>query len=168
MSNYLPGNIELDLSLGTLASRTGILFATNTVTERTRCTSIKMLYTYSGYTVADNQGPIMVGVAHSDYTLVEIEEWIEQSTSWAVGDLVAKEVSGRKIRKIGVFPISGVTAAVGQATVLNDGRPIRTRLNWMLNTGQGLSMWAYNMGTIAIGTTNPNVNFNGKANLFVK
>ncbi len=168
MSNYLPGNIDVDMGLGTLAANTATLGPTNTVTESTRCTSIKNVYSYSGYTTAVDQGPIMVGVAHSDYSLAEIEAWIEQTTSWAAGDLIAKEISQRKIRKIGIFPIGGSAGSVGTANVLNDGRPIRTKLNWMLHTGQGLNFFSYNLGSAALASSSPNVNVQGKANLFTE
>ncbi len=168
MANYLKGNIDIDIAMGTLASDTALLAATNTVIEKTRCTSINNRYVYSGYTVAVDQGPVMVGVAHSDYSLAEIEAWIEQTSSWDAGNLVAKEISQRRIRRIGIFPIAGSTGGVGNATVLNEGRPIRTRLNWMLMTGQGLVFFVYNLGTVALASTDPNVNIQGDAHLFTQ
>ncbi len=159
---YLPGNIDQDLGLATLAAKTAVLTATNTVSEKRRVSSIKAVYALSDFTVAANAGPIMVGVAHSDYTLAEIEEWIERSGSWSMSDLVADEVRKRLIRRIGVFRIPPSAAGA----VLNDGKPIRTKLNWSLITGQGLQFFAYNLGTSALSTTSPNVNIQGKANLW--
>jgi len=162
-ANYLKGNIGLDIALGTLAPDTGILGPTNVLNERARCTSVKNTYTLSGHTPAENEGPIMMLVAHSDYTLAEIDAWIEQTDSWAAGNKVAKEVSARLIRKIGIFPNPEI---VGGAVVLNDGKPIRTKLNWQLNSGQGLNFVAYNLGSVALATTDPNVNVQGHANLW--
>ncbi len=160
--NYLPGNIDIDLELGaTLAANTVILVATQTVTETARVTSVKCMYSLGNWTPAAGEGPIMVGVAHSDYSLAEIEAWIEQVNTWSQGDLVAKEISSRLIRRIGVFD----APTLHEVTTLNDGKPIRTKLNWMLTTGQGLNFFGYNMGVTLTGTS-PNLDIQGKANLW--
>ncbi len=100
----------------------------------------------------------MIGLAHSDYTDAEIEEYIETTDSWDQGNLVqGKEVRKRLIRRIGIFGSSGV---------LNDGKPIHTRLNWLLRTGQTISLWAYNRGASALATTDPQVVAEGHANLW--
>lgn len=162
-SGYIKGNIDIDLDLGTLAAKTGLLAPTNTVLEKRRVSSIKCMYTMSGRTISDNVGPAMVLVAHSDYTLSEIEAWIEQTSSWDEGNLVGQEISNRRIRKIGTFPGSRNNT---EASPLNDGKPIRTKLNWVLTTGQGLNFVAYNLGTAPYATTDPNMNVQGQANLF--
>ncbi len=164
MGRYIRGNIDLDFALGTLAAQTGLRTAlAATVAERTLISSVVAQYSMSGYTVLDNVGPITVGFSHSDYSLVEIEQWIEQTTgAWSEADLVAREISNRKIRKIGTFD-----PVVGLATMtLNDGKPIRTKLNWILNAGQTLAFWAYNQGAVAVGTTDPDVHMSGHANLW--
>ncbi len=162
MSGYLDGNIDQDLGLATLAAKTGILTATNTVSEKRRVSSVRCTYALTDWTVNANSGPIMILVAHSDYTLAEVEEWIERSGSWSMSDLVADEVRRRKIKRIGIFRIP----PTAHGAVLNDGKPIRTKLNWTLITGQGLNFVGYNLGTAALTTTSPNVNIQGKANLW--
>ncbi len=163
MGRYLRGNLDVNVSLGTLAASTGILGAvSDTVEEMSLISSIVCQYALQGKTLADDQGPISVGVAHSDYTLAEIEAWIEQTTGWAMGDKVAQEISKRLIRKIGVFP---EVANLGTA-VLNDGVPIKTKLNWLLTTGQNINFWFYNEGGVALATTNPNGHVVGHANLW--
>ncbi len=157
---YLAGNIDQDLGLATLAAKTGVLTATNTVSEKRRVSSIKCVYSLSDFTIAANAGPIMVLVAHSDYTLAEIEAWIERSGSWSKSDLIADEVRKRLIRRIGTFN----TVTTSGSAVLNEGRMIRTKLNWSLITGQGLQFVAYNLGTAALSSSSPNVNIQGKAN----
>ncbi len=102
------------------------------------------------------QGPILVGVAHSDYTDAEIEEWVENVTSWTRSDKISEERSRRKIRQIGIF--SGVAAE----ETLNDGKPIRTKCQWALTDGQALNFWAYNSSG-AVLTTGGEVDFFGKA-----
>lgn len=163
MAKYIRGNIAEDVALGTLASRTAVLESTPTVVDTTRVTSIKVLYTLSGLTPAANSGPIMVGVAHSDYTLAEVEEFIELASSWSAANLINRERSNRLIRRVGVFEIPALST---ESTTLNDGKAIRTKLNWRLSEGQGLNFWFYNLGEAALVTTDPNVHLEGHANLF--
>ncbi len=162
-AGYVRGNIDLDTALGTLAGKTAVLQASQTVSSPCRVSSVKAIYSLHGMTVGDNIGPIMVGVAHSDYTLAELEEWIEAASgSWQRGKLVEQEIDNRLIRRIGVFtPLISLGAEV-----LNDGKPIRTKLNWALQSAQGLNFWYYNMGTAALATTDPNGHVQGQANLF--
>ncbi len=105
----------------------------------------------------------MVGVAHPDYTSAEIEEWIENLGSWEEANMVQQEIGRRRIRRVGVFEDPDDPTS---AVVLNDGKPIRTKCGWMLTTGQGLRMWAYNMGLVALATTDPNVHIEGHCNLW--
>ncbi len=164
MGQYIKGNIDLDVSLGTLASRTGIVTSTSdVVNETTLVSSVQATYSLSGATSGDNIGPCQVGIAHPDYSLAEIEAWIEQTSSWNVADLVAQETSNRKIRRVGTL---GVPAAVGETSVLNDGKPIKTKLNWLIYTAQGLGFWIYNDGGAAFATTDPNFHVEGHANLW--
>ncbi len=166
MGKYLKGNVDENLDLGTLAS--GTLVSADfdeTVNERTLISSLVAIWTLSDFTPADGSGPIVVGVAHSDYTDAEIEAVIENAGSWNEGDLVSQEVSSRKIRKIGMFATSPGGGATGIQS-LNDGKPIKTKLNWILNQGQTISLWAYNMGSAAVGGTDPNVNAQGHVNLW--
>ncbi len=166
MGKYLRGNIQLDLDLGTLATKVAILAAAgDTVTEAMYVSSVKAIWSLSGITIADNEGPILVGVAHSDYTGAEIEEYLENASNWAVGDLIAQEKAKRKIRRVGILmpPSSGL----GQS-VLNDGKPITTKCGWLISEGQTIDIWAYNLGTAALATTDPNVNIQGHANLWLR
>ncbi len=163
MGRYIRGNIDLDFALGTLAAQDVVVSAIqDTVNERSLISSIRCTYSLSGYTVTDNVGPIMVGVAHSDYSDAEIEAWIENALSWDEGDRAAQEVANLKIRKIGSIPM--VTSLA--ASPLNDGKPIRTKLNWIVNQGQSLKFWAYNHGSVAVGTTDPDMHVDGHANVW--
>ncbi len=164
-SGYLKGAIEQELDLGTLAAKTlvGVLNS-QTVNEKTFVSSIRCTWTLSEFTLTTNVGPILCGVAHGDYTDAEIEAWIENSTSWNQGDLISKEVSSRRIRRVGVFPTRD-TGSAGSWS-LNDGKPIRTKLGWTLITGQTLRFWCYNTGEASIATTDPDVQVEGHANLW--
>ncbi len=164
LDDYLPGAVSVKLDVGALSAKKAVsqVFP-DTVTERTRISSIRASYTLDEYTAGVDDGPVMVGIAHSDYTAQQIEDWIEQLDSWDVGALVSREISKRLIRKVGIF--KNPADATG-SSVLNDGRPIRTKLNWPLNTGETLQLWAYNLGASNLAGTNPNLSCEGKANLW--
>ncbi len=165
-AKYIRGEVDETLTLGTLGARVVISAAFDEVTtEQMRVSSVKNTYSMDTYTPVTNAGPILIGLAHSDYTDAEIEAWIETTGSWDRGDKVAQEVGNRLIRKIGVFE----TPDDAQDSVtLNDGKPIKTKLNWHLNTGKTLRLWAYNLGTAALATTNPAIRAEGQANLWQK
>ncbi len=164
---YLRGAIDFGLALTTLAGNTVVSAVTSGVLlEKAFLTSVKALYTLDNLTISTDDGPIMVGLAHSDYSSAEIEEWIESLTgSWDVGDLISQEISQRKIRQIGVF-ISRGSGGAGSIDALNEGKEILTKCNWQLQTGDGVRFWAYNMGSSALATTVPNFRVQGKANLW--
>jgi len=165
--NYMRGRVEQQLNLGTLAGRTAIsVIFDNVVTETTRISSVVITYALSHVTPIADNGPFVVGVAHSDYTTAEIEATLESTQSWNKADLVQKEISGRLIRTIGTF--SSVSGASTDKSVLNDGKPIKTKLNWVLQTGQSLQLWCYNSGSVATATTDPEVSIIGHANLWAK
>ncbi len=140
---YIPGRIAAELDVSVLASKTGKLNALgDTVVSRTYLTSIQVVWTQNDWIPTDDAGPLLIGVSHSDYTLAEVEEWIEQTQSWDLGDKIAQERARRSIRRIGIFA-SGLDK---HAEVLNDGRPMRTKCGFMLLPGQGANLWVYNMG----------------------
>ncbi len=163
---YIKGNVNELLAIGALASEDVVLAAFDeTVNERSYIGSIRATYAMRDYTVEAGVGPIMVGVSHGDYTAAEIEEWIENSGSWNEGDLVqSKEVGKRLIRKVGTFDTRAMAAT--EESVLNDGKPIYTKLGWILNQGVTLNLWAYNHGSAAVSTTVPDINCEGHVNLW--
>ncbi len=167
MGRYIRGNINLKFALGTLGAGTVLLGTpADVVEERTMITSVVARYSLSGYTGGDNIGPVAIGIAHSDYSLTEVGEWVALATGWAEGDKVSQEISNRLIRRIGIFDVEGGSA--GEASTLNEGRPVKTKLNWILTTGQNVNFWVLNMGSAALATTDPDVNVQGHANLFPK
>ncbi len=164
MSNYAKGKIEDELDILTLASKDLIsALMTNTMDEAGTISSVEMVWSLSDFTAAAGDGPVVVGVAHGDYTNAEMEEAIEAAAgSWGRSDQVAREQADRKVRTVGVFQEIG-----GTIDYLNDGLPIKTKLNWYLSTGQTLAIWAYNQGTGAL-TTGSTLNVLGHANIFIK
>ncbi len=102
------------------------------------------------------EGPIMVGFAHSDYTVTEIEECLDSQTSFAPDDLIAVEQRKRKVRQAGAFPVMAADE------VLADGQDITTPLRFVIGDagGDGLALWAYNQSGAAL-TTGALIRFTG-------
>ncbi len=163
-SNYLRGSIDHVLTMATLNTNTLVgSVLSQSVIDKTRISSVVLNWALSNFTPAQNDGPILVGVAHSDYTDAEVESVIENSGSWDPGNLANQEIAQRLVRSVGVFDIP---EAATQSVALNDGKPIKTKLNWQLNEGDTLRVWAYNTGSTALATTVPNLHVNGHANLW--
>ncbi len=161
---YLKGVIQNRFTLGTLAATTLLGDdISDSVTERAWLSSVTATWSMDQFTEGAGDGPILVGIAHSDYTDAEIEAWVEQTSSWEEADQVAQEVAKRKCRRVGTF---GQTGPSLSGTVLNNGRPITTKCGWMLSSGQSIRIWAYNQGSSALATTSPAVVTAGHANLW--
>ncbi len=144
-SNALRGYRKLQvtdtLSVGALASADVISAAwPDVITEKRWFSSMVATWAMEAHTTLE--GPITVGIAHSDYSAAEIEEWLENAAGWDEGDLVAdREVGRRLIRRVGQFD------GVPVDEVLNDGKPIRTKIGWLIATGDTLQTWAFNRDT---------------------
>lgn len=162
---YIRGAIEHGLNLSTLGAK--VLIGSNNsdvVTERAYVSSVVARWALQNMTASSGDGPIMCGVAHSDYTDAEIEEWVENDASWEEADQIGQEVAKRKIRQVGIFPRMDTSPLT--PGVLNDGKPVRTKCGWILTTGQTLKFWAYNAGTNALETTDPLMTVLGHANIW--
>ncbi len=161
---YLAGVIDEEMNLGTLSAKTVQREAFDeTVAESTWISSIDGVWSLKNFTAGADDGPIMVGIAHSDYTATEIEAFIENAGAWSEADLVSQEVAKRKIRIVGIF---AEPASAAEAVTLFDGVKKKTKCGWMLSTGQGLALWAYNLGDSNLATTTPDVHLNGVAHLW--
>ncbi len=160
---YLKGQISFQQSLGTLAPLDIVSGnVVDTVSEKAWLSSVNAVWTLSQFVTGSNVGPILVGLAHSDYSSAEVEAWIESASSWQRADLVTQETNRRKIRRVGIFV---QPTGVNLNAVLNEGRPIRTKCNWQLFTGDSVKIWAYNLGISAL-TADAEVNVDGFANLW--
>ncbi len=165
MGKYLRGSIDENLSLGTLGSK--VLIADTwdeVVVERTLISSIVATWSLDQLTAP--QGPIVFGVAHSDYSDAEIEAVIENAGSWNEGNKTSQEISKRLVRVIGTM--AATLGSGAQDLDFADGKTVKTKLNWILTTGDTLKMWAYNVSNNPLATTDPTLRANGHANLWAK
>ncbi len=136
--NFTTARLAASKALSTLGSAT--LIGSNLLNASDsdyRAISVDLYWALNEGTVGE--GPISVGLAHGDYSDGEIEECIEQLSSMARGDKIAQEQNNRLVRMVGVF-----TPNTGTDQKLNDGKLIRTRLNWHITTGKTIKIWAYN------------------------
>ncbi len=127
--------------MGALASLTVVLGAlTAQVSDKLRVISIRATYTWADIQAVIDDG-LTFGLAHSDYSAAEVEECLEANTAIDLGDKVAQERANRLVREIGA--ISG-QVDIGGGLMFNDGRPVKTRLNWLLAAGDQLNIWVRN------------------------
>ncbi len=161
---YLKGAVYVETALGTLAAKDVVSGNHGDVlTEKAWLSSVVLTWSQRNMTPTTGAGPVQVGIAHSDYTDAEIEEWIENLGSWEEGGMVEQEKARRKIRLVGAFKVGTVATEIQE---LNDGKAIRTKCGWMLTTGQTLRVWYYNSGSQALATTDPAIVTEGHANLW--
>jgi len=166
MGRYLKGAIEESVSFGGLGSRASNADNFDSVVnERTLVTSIVATYTVSNITPATNVGPVLVWVAHGDYSTAEVDAFLTQTGSWNETDLVSQEVAKRKIRRIGIIKQPEALADSGR---MNDGKPVKTKLNWILTQGQTLQYGVFNTGSVGYSVTTPTMRAQGHANLWPK
>lgn len=102
-----------------------------------------------GFAIRDltaGEGPISCGVAHNDYSVTEIAEALSASSSTDRGDKVAQEQRKRLVRSVGNFP------GIATGEVLNDGKPIRKKLNWLINESNTVAMWIQNLSGTTLTT----------------
>ncbi len=165
MGRYLKGNVEEELALATLgAGDVTKADFDQVMIEKGFVSSLVATYAMRNLTVAADIGPFTVGIAHSDYTSAEIEEYLENTGSWNIGDKVNQEINKRLVRVIGIFPAAGQSLGT---SVLNDGKPIKTKLNWSLITGKTLCVWVRNGGSAPVATTVPDIKVDGHINLWL-
>ncbi len=136
------------LAVGALATKDVISGnASASPTIGLRVMSVVATYTWSNLGASDDDA-LEFGWAHSDYSAAEIEEALEASATMDAGDKIAQEQANRLVRLIGT--ISGALAgAQGGGQGFNDGKPMKTRLNWLLTPGDTMDIWVRNgSGTV--------------------
>ncbi len=133
-----------ELALGTLASDTALTVPIQggTSTVPMRIVSVNATWQISALTA--DEGPLTVGYAHPDYSVAEIKECLESQAAIDLGDKVAQERANRLIRIVGTID--------SEDERLNDGLPVKTRLNWQLPAGQTPNVFVFNEQTGALTT----------------
>lgn len=125
------------ITLGTLADQTALL---SSLLGAELAEDLFVLSIDGEWSVRQNaldDGPVSVGFCHNDYDVAEIAENLTIEIS-DPGNKIAQERSRRLIRKAGTFSM----ATVGQS--LANGRPIRTKMKFLIDNGHGPGMWAFN------------------------
>ncbi len=149
--------LEDDLGLGALGAF-GAIQADITLDQAANeffAFSIDLMVTTRDATV--NEGPVGVYIMHNGYSTTEFEQWKELAQGFQRGNLQAQEVAkrGRMIKRIGSFPLASVQES------LNDGRPFRTKLGFVIAEGNTLALVGYNTSGIAPLTTGCVVHVSG-------
>ncbi len=159
MKNYVKQRIVDAVTIGALAQNALAADDLGTALEEEgRISSLDGIWTIRGGT--NTEGPIVFGVAHPDYTAAEIEACLE-SQNTGPNSRIESEVARRLVREIGV-----ILDVVGDPS-FNDGRPVKTKLNWPVGEGMTpVKGWVLNIGTGQM-TTGALLLFVGKANLFM-
>ncbi len=142
--NLRPVRVSPTLALSTLGAATAIKTGlTGVATSPYRIISAKLTYNQLGLT--PSEGPITVGLAHSDYTVAEIAEAIGSTASINPADMISRERAKRLVRVIGTFRSEANND-------LRNGEPIKTRLNWAIPIGVEVSLFAFNTGSAVLTT----------------
>ncbi len=158
---FRPVRFKFDIPLSTLGSGVMLVGAIGIGTGQEHfALSADCSWTISDLTIG--QGPIAVGLAHSDYTVAELDEWYE-ATATLTGDKIEQEEGRRLVRDVGIF--APENALNGR---LNDGNPKRTKLMMRVEDTKTINVWARNMGASPLSTTNPNVRGFGKLYTLLK
>ncbi len=155
MGRFQPIQLSAQQAMATLASKTGLLgtITSDLASEGYWCVSLDLNVSWDG--AAAGEGSMDLYLAHSDWTLVEVEEFIEITTGFDRGDKKGQEVQarGRSIRKVG--------SLTPEENNLNDGKPTRVKFKIFIPAGNTLNWVFYNNGN-ALLTTGSFMSWHGK------
>ncbi len=152
-------SIEIDLTFSLSAGITAKDLVASLISETADdnfiMTSLEATYalTFEQAAEPNSVEAISIGIAKDDYSAAEVETWVENSTGFKRADLISQEISKRMVKQIATFVPPTVAAGQQVVVSLNDGMPIKTRLNWRILTGHTLLIWLYNGGDVNIGAT---------------
>ncbi len=147
-SRYKAVTILEDLALGALAAGDVIAgqMTPDLATERYYANSIHATYTVSDEIAAE--GPLDVWVGISDLSAAEVEAFLEQTAGFAAGNITEREINsrGRFVKHVGVMPFS-ITGSE-----FNDGKPVKTKLGFYIQTSQSLKVFVRNLNDTVLTT----------------
>ncbi len=128
--------VDIQLALGTLGAGSVISTAiTSLGVTKFRAVSVDLTWSIQDKTATE--GPIKIGIFNGDLSNTEVGEALDASPT-SMADIVARERSRRPVRAAGMF------TAAPASEVLNDGKPIRTKLATFLDEGVELEIYARN------------------------
>ncbi len=140
--NLRKVKVNSGIAVGALAAADVTAAAvTAAAADKLRFISVIASYTWTDVQQITDDACVF-GFAHSDYSAAQIEECLEATGGIDLGDKLAQEKTNRLVREIGTF--SSVTSALGSGVQFNDGKPVKTKLNWLMSAGDTLNMWARN------------------------
>ncbi len=128
--------VNSSIALSTLTNNTTLTGSLiGTLTEDLYVTSVDLQWTIRSLTAGE--GPIQVGLAHSDYTDTEIQENLDVSYV-GPGDKITQEQARRLVRRVGLF-----NGLAGEEA-LNNGVSVKTVCKFMIDDGLDLDIFASN------------------------
>ncbi len=143
--NLRKVRFDSNLALSTLANQTVLTSSLTGVSANPyRCMSVKTTWNLKNLT--SGQGPLIFGYVHSDYTVAEIKEALEVGGSIDIGSKVEQEQADRLVRIVGTF--DGLLTE----EKFNEGRPMKTRLNWAIGIGDSVAQFVYNDAGLTLTT----------------
>ncbi len=158
MSNYVKFRVSTFVDV--LAPVNGVAVKTSlsaALENECRITSAVLTVSMRDHTAGE--GPLIFGVAHPDYSVTEIAETLG-ATPLGPGKKIEQERANRLIRELGTLD------GLSTEEKANDGRPIRAKLNWLVQEGQvNLSFWVFNVAGQTL-TTGSDVVVSGHFNGF--
>ncbi len=97
--------------------------------------AVKLSWTLNGAT--PGEGPLVIGVAHGDYSVTEIKENLDVSYI-DPDDKIAREQATRLVRRVGQFPV------LAADEVLENGIEVLTKCRFTIGDGKSLDAWVMN------------------------
>ncbi len=141
-SNFEAIPVNQSIPLLTLANGIVVKQTMCTLTHPARMISADLSWFIND--LAAGEEPVAVGVAAGDYSVGEIAEKINAAPT-SPSDRIEKEQAARFVRQVGLIG-SGSDTNVAR---LNDGKPIRTKMRWLVGDDQEPVIWAMNRSGVA-------------------
>ncbi len=160
---YRKVRFQKQLSLVTLAASTLLSGSVmSSASNKVRIASVEINFLWddaTGFRDANADGPLLVGVAHGDYTDAEIEQCVESLAALDFDDTIQAEHSQRRVRVIG-------SVSPKHEMLPNSGGLKKVKLNWTIGEGTNLKFWAYNLSQGVALTTGSGLHASGNVNVF--
>ncbi len=159
-SGVIAVEVDGSLALSTLASETVLAsnISPSESVEGNTLYAISADLLISLRNMTAGEGPIIVGCAHDDYSVTEIQEAL-QADNLDFTNKIEQEQGRRQVRRWGQF------AVISSQEVLNDGKPLRVYIRIPMELGHQIKIWAWNKSG-AVLTTGGVLTWSGK--LFVR